>query len=398
MDIITSRKKELLKKLNRFGLVNRKGIKYILFMLYLNLYKFARRKFFQIKEFPFNLRLPRTNKLRVLVHINGGLGDAVISRLMLREMRQMFPAEKFSIFLCCKNKQTFDIFFKEEGFADFYVSRGYFLRNYDIVISGCSYMEYEYIDKQIFDNSDKKIVQFIKCGLERQKELSPFIKSDPYTDLLLAKTALKLGLNRYTLPLYMLGFDIQNSSLREIPLKINFEEKEILNKFKLESKKYITIHYDNNEKPAKDFRPTRVWPKENWQEFVKLFKQTYKDILIVQVGGTIDFGFADLCLNNKTSLAELCVILKNAKLHIDGESALVHIAACVDTKSIVLFGPTIKDYFAYPKNINIKSDKCCDCMWVKKLWRSACPLGYKIAPCMKAITPQEVLNQIEKIL
>ena len=398
MDIITSRKKELLKKLNRFGLVNRKGIKYILFMLYLNLYKFARRKYFQIKEFPSNLKIIKTDKLYILVHINGGVGDAVISRLMLKEIRRIFPKTKAFIFLCCKNKATFEAFFKKEDLADFYVNRGYFLKSYDIVISGCSYMEYEYIKKGVLENLDSNEIKIIKCGIERQKELSPFIDGDPYTDLLLAKTALKLGLNRYTLPLYMLGFDIRNSNLREIPLKLNFKEKEILNKFNLSGKKYITIHYDNNEKKIKDFRPTRAWPKAKWQEFVELFKQKYKDILVVQIGGTINFDFVDLCLNNKTSLTELSVILKKSLLHIDGESALVHIAACVNTKSLVLFGPTVKEYFAYPQNINIKSDKCCDCMWVTKTWRSACPLGYKIAPCMKEITPQQILTKIKGIL
>ena len=395
------RESQLLSILNKRGLIEQKGIKYILFMSYLWLYKFARRKYFQIKFLFSSNDIPRNlpkNKLKILVHINGGVGDAVISRLMLKKIREVFPKARACIFLCCKNKAIFDVFFKKEDLADFYVNRGYFLRNYDIVISGCSYMEYEHIKKGVLENLDSNEIKIIKCGIERQKELSPFIKGDPSTDLLFAKTALKLKLNRYTLPLYMLGFDMQNSNLREIPLNINFKEKEILNKFNLLDRKYITIHYDNNEKKVKDFAPTRVWPKENWQEFVKLFKQKYKDILVVQIGGTINFDFVDLCLNNKTSLTELCVILKNAQLHLDGESAIVHIAACVDTKSIVFFGPTVKEYFAYPKNINIKSDKCCNCMWVKKLWRSACPLGYKTALCLKSIKPQQILDKIEEIL
>ena len=259
-------------------------------------------------------------------------------------------------------------------------------------------MEYEYIRKGIIRKLPKNTADIIRNGLKRQDEFSPFIKGDPYTDKLLAQKALSMGLSRYTLPLYMLGFNAQNSTLKNIISPITLEEKETLKKFNLQNKKYITIHYDNAEKKIKDFSPTRVWPKNNWQEFVKLFKQKYPDILIVQAGSKINFDFVDVCLNNKTTLTELMAILKNSLLHIDGESALVHIAACVNTKSIVMFGPTIKDYFAYPQNINIKTDDCTPCMWVTKYWRSACPLGFKTAPCMQAISANKVLEEVKKIL
>ena len=256
-------------------------------------------------------------------------------------------------------------------------------------------MEYEYIRKGIMEKLPKNTTNIITNGLKRQNEFAPFIKGDPYTDKLLAQKALSLGLNRYNLPLYMLGFSVQNSTLKNIISPINLKEKEILKKFNLQSKKYITIHYDNAEKTVQDCRPTRVWPKQNWQEFVKLFKQQYPDILIIQTGSKINFDFVDLCLNNKTTLTELMAILKNSLLHIDGESALVHIAACVNTRSIVMFGPTVKDYFAYPQNINIKTNDCTSCMWVTKNWRSACPLGYKIAPCMNNIAPTQIMKEVE---
>ena len=196
----------------------------------------------------------------------------------------------------------------------------------------------------------------------------------------------------------MLGFNVQNSSLKNLISNTNLQEKETLQKFNLSNKKYITVHYDNAEKQIKNFTPTRVWPKNNWQKFAQLFKRQYPEILIVQIGSKTNFDFADLCLNNKTTLTELMAILRNSLLNIDGESALVHIAACVNTKSIVMFGPTEKDYFAYQQNVNIKTNDCTACMWVTKNWRSACPIGYKIAPCMDSISPTQILNEVKKIL
>ena len=396
--IQTKREKALIEKLSQKGLIKRRGIKYFLFMLYLGIYKFAKTKYFQIKFFPSNLYRYKTDKLKILVHINGGVGDAVISRILLKNLREIFPKENALIFLCCKNKQTFETFFKQENLADFYVNRGYFLNSYDIVISGCSYMKYEHIRKGIMERLTVNTASIIKNGLKRQKDFAFFINGDPYTDKLLAQRALSLGLTRYTLPLYMLGFEVQNSSLKNLISNIDLQEKEILQKFNLSNKKYITVHYDNAEKQIKNFTPTRVCPQNNWQEFAKLFKQQYPEILIVQIGSKTNFDFVDLCLNDKTTLTELMAILKNSLLHIDGESALVHIAACVNTKSIVMFGPTEKDYFAYQQNVNIKANECTACMWVTKNWRSACPLGYKIAPCMKNISPTQVLAEVKKLL
>ena len=197
------REKDLIAKLNRRGLIDRKGIKYALFLLQRTLYKFAKRKYFQIKFCPSNLHKHKTDKIKILIHINGGVGDAVISRLLLKNLREIFPKEQAVIFLCCKNKETFETFLKQEDLADFYVNRGYFLSFYDIVISGCSYMEYEYIKKGIIKKLPKNTADIIINGLKRQKEFAPFIKGDPYTDKLLAQKALSMGLNRYTLPLYM---------------------------------------------------------------------------------------------------------------------------------------------------------------------------------------------------
>ncbi|MBO7605378.1 MAG: hypothetical protein J6S61_02800, partial [Elusimicrobiaceae bacterium] len=129
--------------MNKHGLIDRKGIRYFFFMLYLFIYKFARRKYFQIKEFPSNIYLPKTNKLRFLIHINGGLGDAICARNLLNSIKNLLPKEKVQIFLCCKNKEIFNVFLKQENLADYYISRGYLLHNFDIVLSGCTYLEYE---------------------------------------------------------------------------------------------------------------------------------------------------------------------------------------------------------------------------------------------------------------
>lgn len=389
----TKREKALLSKLNKKGLIKRKSIKFFLFMSYLALYKFARRKYFQIKEFPSNLRLPKTNKLRILVHINGGLGDALCTRNLLNSIREICPADKVEIYFCCKNKEIFDTFFKKENLADFYISRGYFLRNFDLVLSGCTYLEYERFDKTKISRLAPQFLPVLEKGLQRQKEYNFFIKGDPYTDKLLTEKMISLCLNRINTPLFFAGFEKQDT-----PLTLKTVDKQTLNKYKLKGKKYIVIHYENCEKKIKDFDPTRPWPKNNWENFLKLFKQNYPDILTVQIGGKIALPSVDICLCNKTNLEELTQIINSAVFFIGGEGGLAHLAGFLKKKGIVLYGPNSEKFLSYPQNINLNSNICTSCIWVTKHWRSACPLGYKTAPCMLAITPEKVMAEVKKLL
>jgi ADP-heptose:LPS heptosyltransferase len=83
-------------------------------------------------------------------------------------------------------------------------------------------------------------------------------------------------------------------------------------------------------------------------------------------------------------------------LHIDNEGGLVHIAACLGTTSVVIFGPTSADYFAYLDNINVRPPVCGDCWWTTKNWMDICPLGHKQPLCMYEQTPLAIMNAISQ--
>ena len=389
----TNRENNLLIKLSRKGLINRKGIRYFLFMLYLSLYKFLRNKYFQIKEFPSNLYIRKTNKLRVLVHINGGLGDALCARNLLASLRKICPKEKAEIYLCCKNKEIFETFFQKENLADYYISRGYFLYNFDLVLSGCTYLKYEKYNETKINSLLPQLLSIIKTGLKRQEEFSFFIKGDPYTDKLFTEKMISLNLNKINTPLFFAGFKREKP-----PLLFNIKTDETLNKHNLKNKRYIVIHYENCEKQISNYYPTRPWPKNNWESFIKHFKEIFPEILIVQISGSIALSEADLCLCGKTNLQELAQIINGAILFIGGEGAPAHLAGFLGKKSIILYGPSRAEFLAYPQNINLCAEVCTTCVWVTKNWRSACPLGYKTAPCMSNINPIQVLTEVKKLL
>ncbi|MBO5911642.1 MAG: hypothetical protein J6Q05_05635, partial [Elusimicrobiaceae bacterium] len=165
---------------------------------------------------------------------------------------------------------------------------------------------------------------------------------------------------------------------------------------------YITVHsginitFDPGSKT-----PLKCWATENWEKFLTLFKQKFPQFQIVQVGGKNSprFAYMDVCLLGQTPVADLPAILNGAQLHIDGESGLVQLTRWLNTKAVVLFGPTAPCLFALNKNVNLSTEKCGHCMWLLgPAWHTHCILGYSACANMQAHTPQTVLEAVSNEL
>jgi len=187
---------------------------------------------------------------------------------------------------------------------------------------------------------------------------------------------------------------------------LSLEDFPVLQKLNLEGKPYITIHrgIDTNHR-ARRSEPTmwiKVIPTELAEEFCRRFKAEHPDIAIVQVGTDEEFRLqgADINLIKKTSLEELAVVLKHSLVHVDGESGLVHLRRAMGGKSVVLFGPTPHEFFAYPENKNIVSPFCTGCMWMSgnSTWINKCLRGYEGPECLEVITAEEILEAADGIM
>lgn len=162
--------------------------------------------------------------------------------------------------------------------------------------------------------------------------------------------------------------------------------------------KYITLHYGWDSDVKVNIH-NKSWPLQHFQTFVKLFKEQYPDIKIVQLGlkrmpyieGCID-------LRSKTTMGQAADVLNNALCHIDCDCGFVHIAHNLGKKAIVLFGPTNANYVGYKENINIVSPYCNNCWDKASNWAEICPKGYTTNKCMHAITPQIVMEKVKQVI
>ena len=215
---------------------------------------------------------------------------------------------------------------------------------------------------------------------------SRMIASHPGSSILLGRQALKLGFNRRTLCASLLGLETK-------PFEYSCEG--------FDSDFYITVHdgTDINEKLPKGFS-MKNWTLEHWAELILKLKQDFCDIPIVQLGSARSRKIpgADHSLVGKTTFPETMQYLKSAIIHVDGDSGLVHARALFGKQSVVLFGPTEKDYFAYPENENIGSPFCAPCWWITQDWLTNCYLGHEVPLCMKSIEPEVVRAAVHRII
>ncbi|MBO5910702.1 MAG: hypothetical protein J6Q05_00685, partial [Elusimicrobiaceae bacterium] len=107
---------------------------------------------------------------------------------------------------------------------------------------------------------------------------------------------------------------------------IHTPEKEVLKKFHLNSKQYITLSrgvdsvYNENH--------PKLWPLAYYNQLIELLKQKYPQLQLIQVESSTVYGTmqnSTFNLTGKTNFDEIAIILKNALIHIDVEGGLVHL-------------------------------------------------------------------------
>ncbi len=416
---------------------------------YLLNYGMPARKFFQYAlsyflVFPFikTWTISRQNAIKrkyfgndenicyIAVNIgNAGIGDAIVAVRFIRDMAYRINKNKIS-----GSKLVFNVFYRTPESIKFITEAepsirsvmnlneyDYFRNFYDADFRLNAFLVSQKIRKKSQYKVSAKfpaLVQIIENIKNNQKNIEKYIKTRPFSEGILADKVTLMGLSRETYLNYAAGLkgneEINAVSSKSVPifssmpynrLQLSIHPSEV-SKFNLnrEGIKFITIHdgWDENTRTKnKTGVSTKSYPPEKWAELVKLIKIDFPEYLIVQLGGLgngSNIDGADINLRGKTTLKEAASIISSSTLHIDTDSGLVHIAACLGTPSAVLFGPTNAAYCSYKGNINIAPNLCGNCWWSIDDWMDTCPRGLKTAECMYSIEPKTIIEKIKSKL
>jgi ADP-heptose:LPS heptosyltransferase len=160
----------------------------------------------------------------------------------------------------------------------------------------------------------------------------------------------------------------------------------------IENKKIIALN------PGNPY-PAKAWPDENFADLAtKLTARAYRAVLIWGPGererslSIQQRCGGDVVLAPPLSLAALPGFLKNLSLLVTIDSGLKHLAACVRTPTVTVFGPTSPFEWHMGGRLDAIAYRGLSCSPCRLL---RCPFG---APCMTQITVDAVMDKIETIV
>jgi len=151
---------------------------------------------------------------------------------------------------------------------------------------------------------------------------------------------------------------------------------------------------------------TKRWPAEKFAEVAR--ELTARGIFVVILGNEQDRDLAagiqralsgtHASLAGQTGLLVTAAILKKCRALISNDSGVMHIAEAVGTPLVAIFGSTTRELGFFPQqpnsrvveNINLRCRPC------SHLGKAKCPKGHFL--CMQAITPEQIIAVLDKIL
>lgn len=342
--------------------------------------------------------------LKVAMKLNGGVGDILAQSTYLMSLIKYLNQEniEFDLFACRDRSLLDSLFYKANYVKNRYTWKESekITKQYDLILTINRFVSISQINWQMLDMNSPKLFEYCKKIEEFSQENQFLFNHPPFCDYTSMNLALANNKNRLT------HADILNIlNMPDEPdyfMDLNPEKFAVFKHWGLENSQYITLQRGLNHNDNKQ-DATRNWPLSHYDELVTLIRQHYPKIKIIQLGYSEQnckkIAGVDLDLRGKTTFDELKVLLKHGLLHIDSEGGYAHIRHFLGGKSVILFGPTPLPYYGYKDNINIKSNICqTPCEWLTSTWLDKCCRGFDTAPCMVAIQPTSVFEEIKKYI
>jgi heptosyltransferase-2 len=153
--------------------------------------------------------------------------------------------------------------------------------------------------------------------------------------------------------------------------------------------------------PGAEYGPAKRWPTDRFIAVANRV-QTATPCRWLLFGGRGDLNLADeiaravapsklINLAGKTSLRELCALLKLCRLLLTNDTGPMHLAAAVGTPVVALFGSTSPELTgpglpADPRHQSLRSNAACS-----PCFRRECPIDFR---CMTGISPEIVAEAV----
>ena len=326
------------------------------------------------------------------IRVSGGLGDYLTIARFVRDLSTAADGFAFDIY-CTDPARAEWVFAGIEGMRACYddVLFDAAMPRYDLALWAGQFL-LVHGDLAAWERLRRlrpRLATAAEAAIRYRPKIDLFIENHPYTDGFLAQKAVYSNANRTNYLHFIAGVPYGGDHY-EIERDDTAPQT-----FGLTPGGYITVHngFDPGFVVTAE-RATKCYPY--FGQVIARLKQAHPELRLVQLGAATSDRIAevDVDLLGRTSLRQAASLLAGARLHIDNEGGLVHLARCLGTSSAVVFGPTPSNYFGYAGNINIDPTFCGGCWWINQSWMNQCPRDFDTARCMTEQPPAAVAEAI----
>jgi ADP-heptose:LPS heptosyltransferase len=157
---------------------------------------------------------------------------------------------------------------------------------------------------------------------------------------------------------------------------------------------------------AGDFLPQRKWPKDSFEQFIKILLNEHPEITVLLTGSpkeragveTVAQKFGERCFNIAGDLEfeDLTALYSISEGLLTNDSGPGHFASAVGIKSFVLFGPETPALYGPINNSTpiYAGLACSPCVYATNHRDTTCTDNQ----CLKVISPEFVFNQVSQHL
>lgn len=347
----------------------------------------------------FHERSPELEKRivrKIVVYSPFGIGDVLMVSPILLALREAFPKAKMSV---VGSKVSLEVL-KNNPYSDSLIALpdGFFAKIYlfrqlksDLVISDYSGSSFRAAVYALLTSAPYRISYTYPTALGRSgflltKTMSPGRKH--YVDLnadLLKLLGIEIPQKERVPKLYITSKDMTIAS--EFFAKNNFIGQRVLG-----------VHIGS----TKDWKGKR-WAIENFAEVINSVATSSIRIIIFcgpdeieDVSLLLDFLNSAPVVAKDFTLIQIGAIMKKCDVLLSNDSALMHIAAGVGTKSVGIYGftdPSVSGAYGVKHEAVVSSAPCSPCYTLDKPF--SCDKDYK---CIKQISVEAVLSAVWKLL
>lgn len=347
---------------------------------------------------------PANEGILVAFRVSGGIGDHLIAARYIRDLVAAAGGFRFDVF--SSRPEILDFVFGgvpgfNTGYSEYFAWHvKHYYRSYPLAIwvSHFAVSINEPANWAKLHRECGKLVRICEY-LDRFRGdhmMNPLIDAHPMLDGQLGAKAVFMNLDRHRLAHAMSRIPYAGPTLDVA------QDPGLRAALGLDQRPYVTVHngFDAEFQTSFSFatRSTKVYP--HYGAVIRILRDRHPELAFVQLGTKTSKPVPgiDHQLIGKTTLEETAALLAGAAVHLDNESGLVHLAACVGTVSCVLFGPTPAPYFGYAGNLNVSPRVCGGCWWSSKNWMTDCPRGMQQPVCLWETPPEAVAELMSDFL